>query len=155
MLKYPITYMHPETKKEVTEELYFNISKAELVLLEAKYGKTGGVQALLEEVQKEQDGERITELVEEFITLAYGERSEDGKYFYKEPDILRNFKASHAYQEFLFRVLTDEDTAATFMLGALPSEVTEDVRKQMPELFSAPPTGTPVAEPDIITPEVL
>ena len=103
MLKKTITYTNPFTEKEVTEEHYFHISKADLVEMEmeehgAKYMKDGneltGMQAKLQKIIDSEDGKAIMTEFKDIIRRSYGKK--DGDRFLKSKDIWEDFAATEA-----------------------------------------------------------
>lgn len=103
---------------ERTEEFNFNLSKAECVELEL--GTDGGMQRLIEKIMAEKDNKRIIEIFKLIVLKSYGEKSPDGKYFRKTPEITANFAATEAYSELFMKLATDADYAAKFINGILP-----------------------------------
>jgi hypothetical protein len=83
VLKKRITY-EDFNGEEVTEELYFNLSKAELVELELS--RPGGMQEHLQKIVESEDGKAIITEFKELILMSYGQRSEDGKRFIKNQE---------------------------------------------------------------------
>lgn len=139
MLKKPVTYENFDGE-EVTEVLYFHISKTELIKLEARYGEAG-FRGVLQSLIDTKDGAKLVEILDEIIMLAYGQRSEDGNRFYKTEKVQEEFRASPAYDALFFEIATDDQAATEFIMGILPNEVAAEVEKQTPKLD--PPSGAP------------
>ena len=80
--------------EERTEPFYFNLTEAELVELEMRFG---GVNKMLKEIQEAEDGYRVTQAIRDIICAAYGEKSSDGRRFMKNKEIFDSFRATEAY----------------------------------------------------------
>jgi len=115
MHKRSITYTDFEDE-EVTEELYFNISKTELLRLEAEHNM--GFDKYLEGLIKEKDTKVLMKEFEGIILSAYGRN------FVKSDEIKENFRNSAAYDA-LFMELFDAEKMAEFLAAAVPKEVRE------------------------------
>ena len=121
MIKKNVTYTD-FNGTERTDDLYFNISKIELMELENGY--EGGSYG--EYLQKIIDDGNAIAIYNEFvhlIDLAYGIKSEDGKHFRKSDEILDGFKDSAVYEKFLTDLLSDENELLTFTKGILPADL--------------------------------
>lgn len=131
MLKKTITYTDYDGN-ERTEDFFFNLSKAEV--LEMEMGINGGMTNLIKKIVADQDMERISKCFKDIIMKAYGEKSLDGKYFTKSPELSARFAQTEAYSE-LFLELLDPDKAALFINAILP---------QVPDATPKAPTLAPV-----------
>lgn len=118
MLKKTITYTDYDGN-ERTEDFHFNLSKAEV--LEMEMGTNGGMTKLIQKIVAEQDMERISRIFKEIIMKAYGEKSLDGKYFTKSPELSAKFSQTEAYSE-LFLELLDPEKCAAFINAILPQD---------------------------------
>lgn len=111
---------------EREEDLYFNLSKAELLEMAVLHDRgVEGAAAFFKELGESKDPKKIMPAVKNLLVLAYGERSEDGRHFYKSPQITDGFVSSAAYQEMFMQMMSDRDTILGFFKGALPSEYLE------------------------------
>lgn len=120
MLKKTITYKD-FNDQTVTEDFYFNLSKAELIEMEVR--KTGGIEAHLKRIIATNDGAKVYNEFKNLILQAYGKKSEDGKRFMKSPEIKIEFATSEAYSELIMEMLTDAGAAAAFMNGIVPADL--------------------------------
>jgi hypothetical protein len=154
VLKKEITYENPFTEKEVTEEHYFHISKADLVEMEmeehgAKYTKDGqeltGMQAKLQKIVDSEDGKAIMAEFKDIIRRSYGKK--EGDRFLKSREISEDFMSSEAFSQLLFELCTDAGAAADFVNGIVPGnleQIAAEVRQQAEETTpenGAPPMG--------------
>ncbi len=119
MLKKTITYTDYDGN-ERTEDFFFNLTKAEV--LEMEMGVNGGMTKLIQRLVAEQDMGQISKTFKDIILRSYGEKSLDGKYFEKSPEISRRFSQTEAYSE-LFMELLDQEKASAFINGILPQDV--------------------------------
>lgn len=124
MITETITY-RDYNGNERTEQCNFNISKAELV--EMELGTYGGMQQKLERIMAEQDHTKLVEIFKDLILKSYGEKSPDGKYFMKSPEISAKFAATEAYSELFMKLAVDAEYAAKFVNGILPN-IPNDVK---------------------------
>ena len=69
MYRRPITFTDYDGN-QVTENFEFNLSKAELVEMEAEY--PGGMQAMIQRITKERDGKAIVSVIKDIILRSYG-----------------------------------------------------------------------------------
>lgn len=131
MVTKTVTYENPFTKQQVTEELYFNISKADLIEMEVdshgtppyeKDGKTyTGMQARLQRMVDADDVPAVHKELKGIVRRAYGKR--EGDRFLKTDAIWQEFEGSEAYSEFVFGLLTDLDEFTSFINGVFPANL--------------------------------
>nr|DAK10495.1 MAG TPA: hypothetical protein [Caudoviricetes sp.] len=121
MIKKTVTYTD-FNGTERTDELYFNISKIELMELENGY-EGGSYGAHLQKVVDDGNAVAIYNEFVSLINLAYGVKSEDGKHFRKSDEILAGFRDSAAYETFLMGLLSNEDELLAFTKGILPADL--------------------------------
>lgn len=118
--------------EEVEKTLYFNITKAEIVMLEAKYPE--GIQAHINKVIESKDKKQIMDLFEMFITMSYGKRDDDNNFVKLDDNELRAFKASEVYSELFMRLLTDGEAQEKFFVGIMPKEIREAAAKDISKM---------------------
>lgn len=131
MLKKSITYVN-FNDEEVTEDFYFNLSKAELVKMEVS--RDGGLKDHLERIVATNNGKEIIAEMEKIVQAAYGVKSPDGKKFIKTPELWEEFKSSEAYSVFFMELVTQADTAAEFINSVIPRDLQEQVSKAQMEI---------------------
>ena len=117
MFKKAITYTDYDGN-ERTENFFFNLSKAEC--MEMELSTSGGMQQLIEKIIEEKDQAKLVKMFKEIILKAYGQKSPDGKHFYKSPEISSEFAATEAYSELFMELATNSEAASTFMTNVLP-----------------------------------
>ncbi len=117
MLKKTITYTD-FNGIERTEDFYFNLTKAEIAEMELEI--PGGMTAMIERITKSQDTPSLIKLFKELILRSYGKKSDDGRRFIKNKDIVDDFKDSVAYSELFMELATNADAASAFVNGIVP-----------------------------------
>lgn len=117
MLKKPITYTDYDGNQR-TDNFWFNIDEAELLEMQVKY--PGGMKAMLEKMVEEEDGAKILATIKEIIMLSFGEKSLDGKYFNKSPELSNAFIHTRAYSALLMELYRVPGAAAEFMSKIIP-----------------------------------
>ena len=126
MIKKTISYTDYDGNQR-TDDYYFNMSKPELIEWQAS--ETGGLDKKIERISKEQDVKKVIELMKEIIQMSYGVKSDDGKRFIKNQEVLDEFMQSEAYSELFMELATDADKAAEFINGILPAGLADEVKK--------------------------
>lgn len=147
MLKKTITY-EDFNGKEVSEEFFFHLSKAELVELEMSH--KGGMLEWLQNLIKAEDGKTIMEEFKKIILNSYGKKSDDGRRFTKNETLREEFESSEAYSTLFMELVTDAEKASEFVNGIIPAGMAEEVAKLSPSPISAVPE-IPTPEPRIVT----
>lgn len=122
MLKKTITYPDYNGVQR-TEDFYFNLSKPEIVKMQASI--KGGYDVQLKSIAANRNGGQIMEFFEELISKAYGEKSEDGRRFMKSEEISKSFMETPAYEKLFEELVTDDEASADFVnaiMSVNPSE---------------------------------
>lgn len=117
MLKKTIKYTD-YNGTERTEDFYFNLTKAEILEMEAS--AFGGLSSALTKIINSNDQPKIMSQFKYIVHKAYGEKSEDGRRFVKSDDLSTMFEQTPAYEELFMELLTDETKAAEFINGIMP-----------------------------------
>lgn len=128
MFKKTITYKD-YNGTERTEDFYFNLDQRDVTKMELS--TSGGLDTYIKRITAEQDLPKIIALFEELIDKSFGVKSDDGKYFVKDPQELLKFKSTQAYSDLYMELATDADKAAEFINGITPKEpvVPQDHKK--------------------------
>lgn len=114
MTKETITYVDLNGV-ERTEDFYFDLSKPEIVRMQASTKGGYDVQLKSLAASPEANGALIIEFFENFIKSAYGEKSEDGRRFMKSPEISKAFMETPAYEVLFEKLVTDAGAASEFV----------------------------------------
>lgn len=132
MLKKLITYTDFNGKQQ-TEACYFNMTKTELTSLELET-EGGFADYIMKtiECRNDKNNKELAKLVKKLVLMSYGEKSEDGKKFRKSEEILKDFEASAAFDEYFSILLSDENALLEFFKGIMPV-MTKEQEKQIDE----------------------
>jgi hypothetical protein len=144
MLKRAISYEDFDGNK-VTEELYFNISKVELI--EMELSELDGLKATIDRIVKAGDMKSLIKEFKKIILDSYGVKSEDGKRFIKSEQLRTEFSQGLAYDALFMDLCTNETAAANFIKGVLPKDMiakyeelnVPDQPTEVPKAFKLPP----------------
>lgn len=117
MLVKPITYVD-YNGVERTETFYFNLTKAELMEMQADY--SGSLEEILTKIVEAKDGPTIMKFVKELIVRSYGVKSLDGRKIVKNDEVLNDFLQTEAYSELYMELITDAAACADFANGIIP-----------------------------------
>lgn len=128
MLKKSITYTD-FTGVEVTEDFYFNLTKAELIELELNH--EGGLSDSLKRMIAAEDVPRLIGEFKTIILRAYGARSSDGKKFIKNQELRDEFESTEAYSELFVSVMSDPDSMVEFLSGIMPQDLMAQAQLSM------------------------
>lgn len=128
MLKKEIAYEDFLGNKQ-KEDFYFNLTKTELTEFEVKY--PGGFSGYLQKIAKEQDAEKMYDVVKELVLKSHGEVSADGKHFTKSEELRKEFECHAAFDALMNELTTDADKMSEFVLGIMPSELSKEARKTL------------------------
>lgn len=126
MLKKTITYTD-YNDVERTEDYYFNLSKAEIIMMENSV--LGGMKQRLEKIIQSQDNVEIMETFKDLIHRAYGVKSDDGKRFIKSDELSTEFEQTEAYSELVLELLSDPEKASDFINAILPKGILQEANK--------------------------
>ena len=116
MLKKTVIYKDFDGKKR-SEELYFNLTEPEIVRLDVTY--KGGLEAFIKQLDPENRPDEVLELFETVIRTSFGAKSEDGRFFVKDPEAISLFMQSAAYSALFMELIQDADSAANFISGLI------------------------------------
>ena len=108
---------------ERTKDYWFNLNRRELTEMEMR--QKNGMEAMLKKMVEEEDRDRLIDFFKELIEMSIGEKSEYGQYFFKDPDIVRKFKASEAYTELWLELINNTEAAVAFVNGIIPQDIAE------------------------------
>lgn len=98
---------------ERTEDFYFDLSKPEIVKMQAT--AKGGYDVQLKSIAASTNGALIMEFFENFIKSSYGEKADDGRRFMKSEEIARSFMETPAYEVLFDKLVTDANAASVFV----------------------------------------
>lgn len=128
MLKKTVTYTDFDGN-ERTEELYFNLTKAEL--MELQMSEIGGLEKRLKGIIMAQNGVEIMKFFKDIFLNSYGVKSPDGRRFIKNDEVRTDFEQTEAYSQLFMELVTDADKMADFIKGVIPSDLANQVDEEM------------------------
>lgn len=128
MLKKTVTYTDFDGN-ERTEELYFNLTKAEL--MELQMSEIGGLEKRLKGIIMAQNGVEIMKFFKDIFLNSYGVKSPDGRRFIKNDEVREDFEQTEAYSQLFMELVTDADKMADFIKGVIPSDLAGQVDEEM------------------------
>lgn len=149
MYKKTITF-YDYAGKELTEDFWFNLNKAELI----KWLTTSGdytLDKVLERLSKERNGKKIMEIFENLIHLSYGRKSLDDRKFEKTEELWNDFYQTEAYSVLFTELVTDAKKAADFVNKIIPKDLADEVEK----IIRDNPDGIPDTLKDYTGPMAL
>lgn len=118
MIKKTVSYVDYDGNDRV-ENFYFNLTQTELTDLSVKH--SGGLNDYIQSIIDAKDVKELYSLFKEIIDMSYGKKSEDGRRFMKSQEILDDFKQTLAYDKLVVSLANDEEEAAAFIKGVIPS----------------------------------
>ena len=130
MYKTTVTFENFEGEK-VTKDLYFNLTKAEIMKLQLSYkqGFDKYVEEIIHPLVGEPDPQKIMDLFEMLILKSYGVRTEDG--FIKSPEKAQAFASTEAYSELFMKLLSDEKAQTDFFMGIMPRDIAAQAQVEL------------------------
>lgn len=113
---------------EREEKFFFNLTKAEVA--EMQLSTVGGLDESIKQIIDAKDTPSIIKIFKELVLKAYGEKTLDGKRFRKVDDngvpLSIAFSETEAYSNLFMELATDDDKAAEFVNGIMPSNLNEE-----------------------------
>ena len=144
---------------EKTITAYFHLTKNDCIDLDAAFSDQGGlIQYLKELINETRDNPDIAmkdafvRFVRLLVSKSYGERPKsDPTLFLKEDDygrpLVRKFKGSPAYDQFVFDLLTGEEDLSAFCDSILP-KIDEAQRAEAEKYLEKEGLQLPPSEPE-------
>lgn len=114
------------------EDFYFNFSEAEI--MEMELSKDGGFDQWITRITNAQNTPELIKLFKSLILMSYGERSLDGKSFFKKDPttgrpLSEEFEQTAAYPVLFMELATNAEAAAEFINKVIPENAAEAVEK--------------------------
>ena len=126
MIKQSVTYTD-YNGAERTEDFCFNLSRNDLVKLNNKYLDEGGLEIAFNKAYEANDVGKAYEIFTDMIISAYGEKSNDGKYFNKTPELSEKFANSAAFDALFDLLTSDSATLVAFFNGMVPAKLSKQM----------------------------
>ena len=109
------------------EKFFFNLTQAEVTEMELSIN--GGLGECIKRIVAASDTPQIIKVFKELLLKSYGEKSLDGKRFRKVDDngvpLSIAFSETEAYSTLFMELATDDEKAADFVNGIMPSDLSE------------------------------
>lgn len=160
MLKKEFNYVDYDGKeKSITA--YFHLTKNDCIDLDAAFSDEGGLieylKTLLSETKDNPDiamKEAYVRFVRLLVSKSYGERPKnDPSLFLKDDDfgrpLVRKFKGTPAYDEFVFDLLTGKEDLAAFSDAIMPN-IDANSRAEAEKLLEKEGIRLPQNEPEVL-----
>lgn len=112
--------------------LWFHLNEVEITEMDLE--TSGGLVKYMESIIDTNDVNQLITIFKDLLIRSYGERSMDGKHFYKDDKIRNEFVSSAAYPVLYMEMVSDADKAVEFINGIVPS----DIREQMAKIENTP-----------------
>jgi len=118
LLKKTITYKD-FTGEEQTEDFYFHLTEADVIELEVS-ANGNSLSAWTEKIVKANNGAEIIATFKKIIAVSYGVKSDDGRRFIKNDELLAEFRSTNAYSKLFMALSTSAGEATEFVNGIMP-----------------------------------
>lgn len=119
MITREVTYID-YNDDEQTEKYYFDLTVPEM--LELSFSSAGDIQSTLERLSNSRKVGEIFNIIQTLIFKSVGVKSDDGKRFIKNEEVLNDFKQSRGYESFLMKMMQDTDYASKFIEQLIPQD---------------------------------
>lgn len=133
---------------QVTEELWFNLTQTELISMSMDMPEDisesiGNVENMDQEAASAKIVEKlgskgVFEFIKDLLIKSYGVRTPDGKGFKKNKEITENFACSLAFDAIFMELISDDQAAAKFVNGVIPTSVMNKMTERMGSNFALP-----------------
>lgn len=110
---------------EREEPFYFNLNKAELT--DFNLSKEGGLDNIIKRIIETKDQPHLIAIIKELILAAYGEKSDDGKYFIKNQEIKDKFVCTEAYSNLYMELVSNEQETIKFIKAIIPADILQSI----------------------------
>lgn len=107
--------------------LWFHLNEVEITEMDLE--TSGGLVKYMESIIDKNDVNQLITIFKDLLIRSYGERSMDGKHFYKDDKIRNEFVSSAAYPVLYMEMVSDADKAVEFINGIVPSNIREQMTK--------------------------
>lgn len=137
-----------------TEVLWFNITKTDILGKLALIDRAEAIEKNLRGPQRElttPEKQEILDVVKEFMQLAYGKKSADGRHFRKSTEIWEDFRWSAAYDAYLLSLFMDENKSFVFITSVMPKDLREQAQREGKLRTDVRETLTEMASPVVET----
>lgn len=116
---------------EVKEKFYFNLNQSEITTMNME--QEGGLNEYINRIINTRDSKELISLFKTLILKSYGEKSDDGKHFYKTingRNLAEEFMQTEAYNVFFMELASDEKAVADFINGIIPKKMRDQLEAE-------------------------
>ena len=119
MTSYKVTY-EDYNGNQRTEKHYFNLTRTELTMLDARYG--GSLKRTIARLSMTENANELMNILMDVFKTAYGRMDDDGVHFRKSEQIWDDFASTPAVDKLFMQIMSSDETSAEFMRGILPRD---------------------------------
>ena len=105
---------------ERKEPFYFNLDEADIMRYNFSVDGQNGYQSYLNRLLATNRTSEAYQIFEKFVCDSYGVKSDDGKRFIRNQEVLDEFKQSKAYSVLIMELITKPGAADEFFNGIMP-----------------------------------
>lgn len=120
---------------EREDKFFFNLTKAELTEMELSI--QGGLSDMIHGIVEAKNTPEIIKIFKKIILKSYGEKTADGKRFRKTDDngnpLSIAFSETEAYSILFIELANDDEKAAEFINGVMPTDIDKNELKKKAE----------------------
>ena len=127
MIKKSITYTDIDDRT-VTEDFYFNLTKAEMLELEVSVA--GGWRESMQFLVDSKDSKAILGVIKQLILKAYGQRGSESRHFIKRPEDADAFSHTEAFSNMFMEFFEKSDVAAQFFEALMPKDLVAEAKAE-------------------------
>lgn len=133
---------------QITDELWFNLTQTELISMSMDMpedisdsignGENVDQAAASAKIIEKLGNKGVFEFIKDLLIKSYGIRTPDGKGFKKNAEITENFACSLAFDAIFMELISDDQAAANFVNGVIPTSVMNKMAERMGGNFVLP-----------------
>lgn len=116
---------------ERKEPFYFNLDESDIMRYQFSVDGENGYQSYLNRLLTTQKTSEAYEIFEKFICDSYGVKSDDGKRFIRNKDVLDEFRQSRAYSAFIMELISKPGAAEEFFNGIIPAAMISQINSKL------------------------
>lgn len=131
MLSQTVSYVDFNGNQQ-NDVLYFHLSEMEWLDIDMNM-EGGDFKSVIEKAVREEDNRTMFNLFKTLVNKSYGRKSEDGRRFIKNEELLSEFRDTEAYNSFFVDLMSDVNKAAAFFNGLMPQKLIEKLGDKTPE----------------------
>lgn len=125
MLKKTVTYTDYDGV-ERTEDFYFNLTQQELI--EWQFSEQGTLEDILTRITKAKNLPAMIAATKDMLLRTYGEKSPDGRHFYKSQAIKDAFENHAAFSEIYMEFANNDEVMHEFIVNIFPASLQAEIR---------------------------